>query len=598
MIRFLGYKGVVAVDLALPRSTINMRLRPSMKRFDAEISTTSPVEIVQAFERPNTAYLNRPLIMFLEDRKVPIDSFLQLQAKAIDRARKISTSIDHFVRLSSSYHLGSNFYLLDLLRRIEKEYSPTIQNRIFQLPLFQGLCRVATNVILREIRERARIPIEGSYRLVGVADEGPEYIKKFGWNDVLCLREGEIFACIQTNHNESPVWLQGSATVSRNPLTHPGDVQRVYAIGEPPDDQRCLFKHLRNVVVMPSQGKRPLASCLSGGDLGGDEFSVIMDETLFPQTDVRPADYLPTAPWTLEGSETVKPKHITKFIVQYIESDVLGLLSDKLLLVADQSPDGVFDKKCIQLAEWCSKAINYPKQGIPVQLDFRSLPRPLTPDWYIQDVDPASNTISNANYVCESPRALGCLYREALRLEKLEQVSATAKVPNELRGSGTSHHPITPLLKSKIEDFLGDAVHLSSNRSQSAHIRQLFEHYRVELQYICSMTTLSSLSGDKLEEEEVVLGKILGAGLQKNIREDLQQRMKDNVASLVRNVKRHLLVENSGPGQEEAHPDLFYGLELAWSAWNFSVSKQGEFGSGSFGLIALTTFFHCLDRLG
>lgn len=31
-------------------------------------------------------------------------------------------------------------------------------------------------------------------------------------------------------------------------------VQRVYAIGKPPEDQICLFKHLKNVVVLPSAG--------------------------------------------------------------------------------------------------------------------------------------------------------------------------------------------------------------------------------------------------------------------------------------------------------------------------------------------------------
>lgn len=58
--------------------------------------------------------------------------------------------------------------------------------------------------------------------------------------------------------------------VSRSPVIHPGDgqftlslltkvtqatvVQRVYAIGEPPADQICLFAHLRNVVVFPATG--------------------------------------------------------------------------------------------------------------------------------------------------------------------------------------------------------------------------------------------------------------------------------------------------------------------------------------------------------
>ena len=36
-----------------------MRLRPSMKKFDTKDDDNAPIEIAQAFERPNTCYLNR-----------------------------------------------------------------------------------------------------------------------------------------------------------------------------------------------------------------------------------------------------------------------------------------------------------------------------------------------------------------------------------------------------------------------------------------------------------------------------------------------------------------------------------------------------------
>lgn len=34
-------------------------------------------------------------------------------------------------------------------------------------------------------------------------------------------------------------------------------VQRVYAIGEPPKDKTCFFRHLKNVVVLPGAGAFP-----------------------------------------------------------------------------------------------------------------------------------------------------------------------------------------------------------------------------------------------------------------------------------------------------------------------------------------------------
>ena len=36
-----------------------MRLRPSMKKFDTNDEDNAPIEIAEAFERPNNCYLNR-----------------------------------------------------------------------------------------------------------------------------------------------------------------------------------------------------------------------------------------------------------------------------------------------------------------------------------------------------------------------------------------------------------------------------------------------------------------------------------------------------------------------------------------------------------
>lgn len=67
-------------------------------------------------------------------------------------------------------------------------------------------------------------------------------------------------------------YIAGRATISRSPTVHPGDgaisylsntlkhidilpaVQSVRAIGKPPDGVFCAFRHLKNVVVLPSVG--------------------------------------------------------------------------------------------------------------------------------------------------------------------------------------------------------------------------------------------------------------------------------------------------------------------------------------------------------
>ena len=38
-------------------------------------------------------------------------------------------------------------------------------------------------------------------------------------------------------------------------------VQRVYAVGEPPEDKICFFRGLKNVVVLPAVGAYLRVSC-------------------------------------------------------------------------------------------------------------------------------------------------------------------------------------------------------------------------------------------------------------------------------------------------------------------------------------------------
>ena len=80
-----------------------------------------------------------------------------------------------------------------------------------------------------------------------------------------------FLVCVQSPNETEPTWLTGNASISRSPVVHPGDgmplilggyeygltshsVQRVRAIGKPPDDKLCLFRNLVNVVVLPSVG--------------------------------------------------------------------------------------------------------------------------------------------------------------------------------------------------------------------------------------------------------------------------------------------------------------------------------------------------------
>ncbi|KAG8217645.1 RNA dependent RNA polymerase-domain-containing protein [Butyriboletus roseoflavus] len=337
-IRFLGCKGVVSVDSRL--EGIHMCIRPSMSKFDVPGEEYGTIEIARAIGKPNMPHLNRPLVMVLEDRGAPKEVFMKLQEDAVANARMAHDSAALYAQLLESRRLCYSYRLAAILRRLNTlglELKPNRLQQPLDTPFLAKLRACAVNHVLREVKHDARIPIPNSYMLVGVADEGPAYTKK-GLKGVYCLPQGKIFACVQHPDDEEPHYLQGMCLISRSPVIHPGDVQRVYAIGRPPEDLICLFGHLRNVVVFPTTGSWSLPNGLGGGDLDGYEVflsitdnSVIQDvsdmyeviqygDLLVPEHH-DPASYPPVQPFKLERPSTIDD--VCDFIVEYINSDVV-----------------------------------------------------------------------------------------------------------------------------------------------------------------------------------------------------------------------------------------------------------------------------------
>ncbi|KAJ7709483.1 RNA dependent RNA polymerase-domain-containing protein [Mycena rosella] len=594
-IRFLGYKGVVSVDDELDKHPdgILMRLRPSMKKFDSDDVTAmnAEIEIAQAFEKPNTAYLNRPLVMALEDRGVRQGAFRRIQDLAVAAAQTIDDSISQFRAVLRDHSLGNGFRLSFLLQKLEglgldlqaKHRKPGIDNEFIR-----QLRQVAMNDVLRDIKHSARIPIPESYLLVGVADEGPAYTRA-GYQNVYELPPGKIYACVHRRDDDGPTWLEGSCTISRSPITHLGDVQRVQAIGKPPEGMLCLFAGLKNTVVLSSlDAHRSLASCLGGGDLDGDMYSVIQYSPLLPPNQEKPASYPDGDTLTLDRDSTVHD--ICDFIVEYINSDVLGLLSDRLLIIADQSTAGMHDDDCKRLAALCSQAVDYPKQGIPVDLDNIRLPRILIrckPDWHAAEVVAPRET----DYY-RSDKALGDLYR-AIKLEDPKPISSDVGVASDAAiVNNVASNPISFALIHKIERSIPDCPPPDGTCPETA---AMFKKWADELRYISVTHTLTTEPGVALLEAEIVIGVILAKCSQKRWRSDCIYRMRYHTTTVVRDIQKQMLPMEKHSDSSVEDPQT--SLKRAWNAWDYSLRHEKEFGAKSFGLIALGIIFDCLETL-
>ena len=100
---------------------------------------------------------------------------------------------------------------------------------------------------------KCRILIPNSRLLFGICDQRG------------ILREGECFVRPTSDNDGVPHTLTGSyVLVARNPCLHPGDLQKLRVVAKPELD------HLVDCIVFPTQGRRPAADMMSGGDLDGD----------------------------------------------------------------------------------------------------------------------------------------------------------------------------------------------------------------------------------------------------------------------------------------------------------------------------------------
>ncbi|CCM04578.1 uncharacterized protein FIBRA_06759 [Fibroporia radiculosa] len=597
-IRFIGYKGVVAVDRQLKGR--KLCLRPEMRKFKPHrcdgcraklfcAHLNNPIQslhIAEAFHGPRRAYLTRDPVTILEDREVRDEVFENLQDEAKRTTYMARDSSEKYLELLQSHHLGFQYRLPFLLQRLLDIGldcgSQILAENVLNDPFFLGLREYGIQHVLRDLKTRARIPVPNSYLLVGVADEGPAYTKQ--GHSVYQLKNGQIFACVQESPDAKPIWLKGLCFITRSPTVHPGDVQRVTAIGKPdvPDGQICLFEHMKNVVVLPTVGCRSLASCLGGGDLDGDLYYVFHYSQLLPVLHVPPAAY---------PDEKPPPRQFTfddvcDFIVEYMHSDVLGLLSVRRLVIADQSQEGSLDKRCIELARLCSDAVDYPKTGRAV--NSRTAPKkllPYSPDWHA-DEDNISDPLADCY---QSDRALGKLYRRI----KLNPLPPSTRSPVLVPSIAIASTPLSdnismkllPLLESRLGPF---------GQPSCEDVLPLFRTYLSELRCIALMHSLSPKPGTFVSEEEVVLGVILATNAERRIKGDRTYRMREDVGQLAWQTRQELL-----PGNRDtvfSQVVLSGALRRAWLAWRISRENRDIFGAGSFGLIVLGVIFDVFDR--
>ncbi|KAG6813071.1 hypothetical protein H0H92_014130 [Tricholoma furcatifolium] len=573
-VRFQGSKGMLSVDHTLHGRA--MCLRPSMIKFE---DTSLDIEIARAFDRPGPYFLNRPLIMLLENLGIKYEVFKSFQDAAVSEVNQSAQSLGKAARMLETYGLASSYRLTSVMLNLVKLGVDSLESEFYQRML-----QCATHHILRLLKNHARIPIPDAWTLVGVAD-----VHKF-------LQEGQVFACVKPN--DGPViHLEGPVIISRSPTIHPGDVQIVHAIGSPPKDSCFSKEPLFNTVVFSVLGSRPLPSCLGGGDLDGDVYNLIPLKTCPEFSGLKtqkPATYAPAQKKLLDRPSTMND--VAEFVMEYINSDVVGIIAINWLITADQSRKGIFDENCLKLSDLHSDAVDYPKSGNPVALD--RIPKPLLkekPDWNA----PETVRADSGKYY-KSNRAIGRLFREITLPKRVNPQRRPGRQRQKRRGaedelSGFMHISLTSesdddvreIVEERIENLLIHFENPQSPVETYKHTKALFQRYVSELSSICTTYSLSYFR--PLTEEEAVTGTILQKTSQPRLRQDMTAKLRERTEILVRGIRDEL----AGDHEEYAEEYLY----KAQVAWKIAIQNRGIFGGESFGWVALGAIFDAIKEI-
>ena len=224
-----------------------------------------------------------------------------------------------------------------------------------------------------------------------------------------------------------------------------------------------------------------------GGDLDGDLYFVCWNESLLPRKpNYPPMDY--PAFKKLEQNEPITAADMTRFVVDYIRSDQLGVIDNAHKALADVEEGGVESKICLHLAELHSLAVDAPKTGkwpnIPTHIMLKTYP-----DFMLKS--------DKASY--PSDKLLGKLYRRCRKFKD----TASEKHSQKMRVDSS---------------FL-----LSGHAEYIDKAREVYERYRTEMEALMRLygieTEAEVFTGcflklrNRLRKEKTEIAEIVGERL-------------------------------------------------------------------------------------
>ena len=355
-----------------------MVLRDSLVKFHVpdEKRTSIPLRIVSAAHDYRPAHFNKPLLKCLEDLKCDSKAILDICKEHFSNMARLSLQDLNSLQDEDAEDEDTPRRFDPIIKVVQRMFENGV-TRDQLIGSFLERCllsRTQNRLVYDPYKE---VPIPGSYTVLGLTD------------DCQVLPKDHVYI------RAKGTTVVGQVLIYRNPIIHIGDIQRAQAVSD--DELKARIRDLKladkllddiitslttmdNVIFFSQKDDRPLPNKLSGGDLDGDKYHILTLDGRFWDANLQlaePANYDPdTTP-----KPTDNPRDMSKlceFVGTFIRNDCLGQLSTTLMIIADYLPGGLNNPECKKLSKQISRAVDFQKNGMPV--DFQELSK----DPYLQ----------------------------------------------------------------------------------------------------------------------------------------------------------------------------------------------------------------------
>ncbi|KAI0782921.1 RNA-directed RNA polymerase [Abortiporus biennis] len=328
---YLLFDGVLMIH---PLREDHVHFRKSQKKFTATGNNTFSVvnySVPYAFAR-----LNNDIVVLLSSLGVTTEKFVAKQREYFQWITEASTEWEvafDFLSALGKYNLAERV----LLDGIDDD---RIQGEIHRLQ------RAEMASFKKNERLRVRTLVQKSRFLFGVCDP-------YG-----VLKPGEVHVRLTIPRKGAASLTNVDVLVVRNPCLHPGDCLKLRAVRHPKLD------HLVDCLVFSSRGKRAAPSMSSGGDLDGDQFTVIWDPDLVPP---KVAESYTYPPGREHISNNITRQDLAKHFAAY-NSMMLGRITTLHQRWMRVSPKGAMCAECQELNALHSSVVDGGSIKIPERL--------------------------------------------------------------------------------------------------------------------------------------------------------------------------------------------------------------------------------------